>query len=221
MIRVLLVDDHPLVRDGIRLRLENLSYADGLQVVGEAANGTQAIEMARVSNPDVILMDISMPLMDGVTATKKILEAVPTAKVIIFSLVEEPRTIQEAMAAGAWGFVNKSVSSVELVEALKTVHQGGRYFCSVTSQVLARALVHQDMTGQDAVGKDLSVREAEVLKFIVSGMRNKEIAAKLAVSVRTVETHRFKIMKKIGVQTAAGLTRYAISKGMVKSMDLQ
>lgn len=213
MIRVLLVDDHPLVLDGINACL---SSEASIEVVGQANNGLEALELAEALAPDVVLMDVSMPVMNGLEATKEMKLRFPQYRVLILSMHENREYILQLIQSGAAGYVLKDVSSEELVKAIEVVHQGGTYFSAKASDALvkqfenpAKALTHDDKR------QSLTKREEGVLKLLAEGCSNKEIARELDISVRTVETHRQNIKQKLNIQTAAGLAKYAIENNIV------
>jgi len=213
-IRTVLVDDHPLVLDGIRARLE---HEPGIQVVGEACNGEQALRRAQELKPDVMLMDVSMPVMNGFDATARLRELEPEVRVLILSMHDNREYILKLIRSGASGYILKDVSSEEMVKAIETVHQGGTYFSSGASQTLFNQLDAAPVSKPAAgVGEVLSPRELTVLKWLAEGYNNKEIARELGISVRTVETHRQNIKSKLNIQTAAGLVRYAIEQNLVQ-----
>ncbi|WP_236590937.1 response regulator [Neptunomonas japonica] len=213
MIRVLLVDDHPLVLDGINACL---SSQEGIEVVGQANNGLEALELAEALIPDVVLMDVSMPVMNGLEATKELKIRFPDFRVLILSMHENREYILQLIQSGAAGYVLKDVSSEELVKAIEVVHQGGTYFSSRASETLVK---HFDSGRRHAVIDDsrpnLTKREETVLKLLAEGGSNKDIARQLDISVRTVETHRQNIKQKLNIQTAAGLAKYAIENEIV------
>jgi len=202
-IKVFLVDDHPLVLDGIRARLDG---EPNITVVGQANNGKQALEKAREIKPDVVLMDISMPVMGGMEATRCLKAELPDSRVLILSMHDDQEYIVKLMQAGAYGYVLKDVSSAELIKAIEAVYQGSSYFSAGASRSLFNKLENISVEQENGLSK----REGAVLKLIAEGQCNKDIARTLNISVRTVETHRLNIKKKLDIRTAAGLTRYAI-----------
>ncbi|MBS97653.1 MAG: DNA-binding response regulator [Oceanospirillaceae bacterium] len=210
-IKVLLVDDHPLVLDGIRARLED---EGGIDVVGDACNGQDALEKAQSLSPDVVLMDVSMPVMNGFDATRKLRECCPQVRVLILSMHDNREYILQLIQSGAAGYILKDVSSEEMVKAIETVNQGGTYFSSGASQTLFARFDEPAASAQDS--GVLTRRELTVLKLLAEGRNNKEIARELDISVRTVETHRQNIKSKLNIQTAAGLVRYAIEHNLVQ-----
>ncbi|MCP4598258.1 response regulator transcription factor [Neptuniibacter sp.] len=211
-IRVLLVDDHPLVLDGISARLEG---EESLEVVGMANDGKQALEKAQELKPDVVLMDISMPVMNGFEAAERFREEQPEVKVLILSMHDDREYIVKLIKCGAAGYVLKDVSSSELISAIETVNRGGTYFSSGASQSLFSEFDQQQAVKEEPLREALTGREKDVLKLLAEGNSNKEVARVLNISVRTVETHRQNIKSKLDIHTAAGLARYAIENQIV------
>lgn len=212
-IKVLLVDDHPLVLDGISARLEG---EPSLEVVGMANDGKQALEQAEKLNPDVVLMDISMPVMTGFEATEHFRQQQPDVKVLILSMHDDREYILKLIKCGASGYVLKDVSSAELITAIETVYRGGTYFSSGASQVLFSELGKETPAITPSEDEPLTNREKDVLKLLAEGNSNKEVARELDISVRTVETHRQNIKAKLDIHTAAGLARYAIEHQIIE-----
>ncbi|MBT3146511.1 response regulator transcription factor [Neptunomonas phycophila] len=210
MIRVLLVDDHPLVLEGINACLSNVA---GIEVVGQANNGLEALELAEALTPDVVLMDVTMPVMNGLEATRELKRRFPDYRVLILSMHENREYILQLIQSGAAGYVLKDVPSEELVTAIEIVNQGGTYFSSKASETLMKQFEHGRHT--DIQRQELTKREKTVLKHLAEGDSNKEIARRLDISVRTVETHRQNIKQKLNIQTAAGLAKYAIENNMI------
>ena len=210
-IRVVLVDDHPLVQEGIIARLEN---EDSLEVVGAANDGRQALALIAETKPDVVLMDISMPVMTGFEATERLRAEQPDVRVLILSMHENREYILKLIQCGAAGYVLKDVSSGELVTAIQTVHRGGTYFSAGASQSLF-GQGDGAMSASSGEAEMLTGREQEVLKLLAEGASNKEVARELDISVRTAETHRQNIKNKLKIQTSAGLVRYAIDNKLI------
>lgn len=210
-IRVLLVDDHPLVLDGIMARLETVA---SITVVGQAHNGREALQRAEQLTPDVVLMDVSMPVMNGLEALAEFRLRFPGIQVLMLSMHENREYILQVMQAGARGYILKDVSAQELVSAVEAVAIGNSYLSQSASQALfgSAAAPAADTLTSTAV---LTPREVVVLKLLAAGNSNKVIANGLNISVRTVETHRQNIKNKLDIHTAAGLARYAIEQGLV------
>lgn len=202
-ITVLLVDDHSLVRRGFRRILEDDPY---IRVVGEASNGVEAIEMTEKLHPRVVVMDLSMPELDGVQATKEIVKHVPGTVVLVLSMHADDNYVRNALDAGARGYLLKNAIDVDLVGAVKTVAEGRRY--------LASGLKYPSTDSDDELDK-LTAREKQVLQLIAQGKSNKEIAALLDLSVNTVSVHRANLMEKMNIHRTAELVLFAIRKGLV------
>lgn len=205
-IRVLLVDDHMLVLDGLQARLE---LEDNIDIIATASNGLEALEKSAVTQPDLVLMDVSMPVLNGLEATKRFKSEQPHVKVLMLSMHNDKEYILSLIQSGANGYVLKDVSSEELVQAISTVHQGGTYFSSGASEALFST------TAAPKQCDELSKREIAVLKEVAIGLSNKEIASALSISVRTVETHRQNIKNKLDIHSSAGLVKYAIEHGLI------
>ncbi|MEQ5776368.1 response regulator transcription factor [Thalassospira sp. NFXS8] len=204
-IRILLCDDHALVMDGIRSRLECYAH---IAIVGEACNGQQALDLAGELKPDIALMDISMPVMNGLEAAEKFRETLPDIKVIMLSMHENPEYLRTAKQAGVRGFILKDVSSNDMVRALEAIASGGEAY----SPSFDKIDITEDSSDD---GMPLTTRERTVLRLLARGASNKHVARELDISVRTVETHRRNIKRKLGIDSSAGLVRYAIEKGLV------
>lgn len=211
--RVLLVDDHKIIRDVIR---DHLEKSTGHEVVGEAGDGLTAVKMARRLKPDVVVMDIGMPDLNGVEATRQVLAACPGTRVIALSMHTDPAIIRRMLKAGASGYLVKDCAVDELAEALEHVLAGNAYLSQVVTNVVVGDYVERvtDGSGVEA----LSGREREVLQMLAEGNGTKEIALRLHVSTKTVETHRQHLMKKLKIDNVPDLTRYAIREGLT-SLD--
>lgn len=209
-IKVLLVDDHPVVRKGLHSCLAN---RDNLKIVGEASNGTEALQKVKELDPDVVLMDINMPGMDGLEVTETLRKDSPRTRVLVLSVHDTREYVMRIVKAGARGYVLKDTPPEELVQAIETVNAGEAYF----SPSVARIALNQYVAESDSNSPltRLSEREREVLVQIAEGKSNKEIASHLNIGVRTVETHRERIMRKLDIHSVAGLTKFAIANGMV------
>ena len=212
-IRVLIADDHAVVRAGLRLLLD---AADEIEVVGEAGSGEEAVRLARSLNPDVLLMDVVMPGMSGIEATRPALEAAPGAKVLVLSMQDDPHYVREAFEAGASGYVLKEAADTEVVQAVREVASGNRY---VHPTLGARLIAAEAEARRKADSDPLSDREREVLRLLALGHTNQEIAKMLYISVRTAETHRSHIMTKLRLSTRAELVRHAILEGLLEESE--
>ncbi|OIQ26586.1 response regulator transcription factor [uncultured Vibrio sp.] len=208
LISVVIVDDHQVVLDGFLARLE---LENGISVVGTASNGLEAIESVRELKPDVILMDVSMPLMNGIEATRLIREENPDAKVLMLTMHDHREYIMKVMQAGAVGYMLKEITAEKMVQAIKTVNQGSTYFCETTTQTL----FSQDVVPSNTNVSPLSRREEAVLKLVAQGNSSKKIASLLSISSRTVETHRQNIKHKLGLHSTVELAKYAYDKGIL------
>lgn len=209
-VRVLLVDDHPIVRKGIG---SCLSRHHNIEVIGEASDGREGLAKARELRPDVMLMDIDMPHMSGLSVSEILRKELPQIRVIILSMHRQPEYVLRILQSGAQGYVLKDAPPEELVSAINMVSTGEAYFSPDIARVALNQFVQGNGEGPDPM--DLTQREREVLVHIAEGCSNKEIATNLGVGVRTVETHRERIMRKLNIHSIAGLTRFAIAKGMV------
>lgn len=213
-IRVLLVDDHPFVREGIK---SHLATEKGFEVLGEAGNGEEALREAVRLRPDLVLMDISMPGMTGLEAILRLRKRLPRAQVLVLTMHDDREYIVQAFKLGARGFVRKDSSPEDLVRALRTVHAGEMFFGPGVSNVLVEELTHNGSASTNAeFVSALSNRERQILRLVAEGQSNKDMARHLSVSVRTVETHREHIMRKLNIHTVAGLTKFAIANGIVR-----
>lgn len=208
-IKLLLVDDHPVVRKGIN---SCLARHEHLQIVGEASDGVEALKKARELMPDIVLMDIDMPEKDGLEVTELLRKELPKIKVLILSMHSNTEYVMRIIQSGASGYILKESPTEELVRAIDIVNTGEAFF----SPEVARAALNKYVRGGTAdPAAQLTNREREVLVQIAEGLSNKEIANKLGVGVRTVETHRERIMRKLNIHSVAGLTKFAISKGLI------
>jgi len=215
-ITVLLAEDHTIVREGFRKMLE---LESDLQVVGEAQDGRQAVALVKKLRPAVVLMDIAMPRLNGLEATRQVLKIAPTTKVLILSAHSDDAYVQNATESGAVGFLLKQTSAHVVCEAIREVQKGKTFY----GPMIARRLHQLDGKSTERAGRRqprnarLTSREMEVLQLIAEGKANKETAAELGISIKTVEKHREKVMSKLDVHDTAGLTRYAISAGIIES----
>lgn len=215
-ITVLLAEDHTIVREGFRKMLE---LEGDFEIVGEAQDGRAAVALTKKLHPDVVLMDIAMPLLNGLEATRQILKMLPDAKVLMLSAHSDDAYVTNAAGSGARGFLLKQTSAHEVCRAIREVHQGKTFFSPVISKRQGRLKLPSDGRAGMFKGKavELTSREMEVLQLIVEGKANKETAAELGISIKTVEKHREHLMEKLDIHDIAGLTRYAISAGIIES----
>ena len=213
-IAVLLVDDHTVVRQGLRALLE--SEGD-ITVVGEAENGRQAVLLARKTLPDVVVMDVAMPVLNGIEATRQISKTMPSAKVLGLTSYGDDDYVAQLMQAGASGFLIKQTAAEDLLKAIREVKQGKVFFSPTIAKRLGEQKREALASGEPAAGTcELTSRESEVLQLIAEGFANKQVAAELSISIKTVEKHRQRVMNKLNIHDVAGLTRHAISKGWVE-----
>ncbi len=213
-IQVLLVEDHNIVREGFR---NMLNMESDIEVVGEADNGRQALKLCQDLVPDVILMDISMPRLNGLEAARQILKATPKVKILFLSAHNDDAYVHDAIEAGAVGFLLKQSSGDEVCRAIRNVMKGGTFFTASISRRLDRLQAASDQPNTaTSQPKNLTPREREVLQLIAEGKANKETASELGISIKTVEKHREHLMQKLDIHDTAGLTRYAITTGVIE-----
>lgn len=212
---VLLVDDHKIMRDGIKAILR---HTEEFRVVGESEDGTDAVHYCRHSKPDIILMDIGLPGLNGVETTQEILRHSPEARIIILSMYDDEHSVVSAIRAGARAFVLKKASDSDLIDALRTVAKGGSYLSPQVSDKLLNRIQRGDLEAKsaDAVLDGLSPRELQVLRLVAEGKTSKEIAVMLDLGLQTVRSYRKTMMKKLGVNNAPMLTKLAISAGITQ-----
>lgn len=212
-IRVLVADDHAIVRAGVRLLLESQS---DMEVVGEAVDGRQAVEMVRELKPDLVLMDVAMPGMNGLEATQRIKESFPRVQVLALTMHEDERYFFQILQLGASGYVVKGASPADLLAAVRAVAQGQAYlYPSVAKQLLDDYLKRVEAGEEQDSYDGLSEREREVLRLIAEGKTSRSIADELVLSVNTVERHRANIMGKLSLHSRTDLIKYAIRKGLI------
>lgn len=211
--RILIADDHVLVRRGVRA---TLSDDERWSVVGEAENGQQAVELAATLHPDLVVLDVTMPLMNGVDAARAMLAADPGLKVLVLTVHDGEQLVRDLLEAGVKGYLLKSDAGDELVAAVASLLAGRTHFTTRIAQiVLAGFLRERRATGEEAVAAALSPQERRVLQLLAEGHHNRDIAERLGISVKTAETHRAHIMRKMGFTSLSDLVRYAIRNGMV------
>jgi DNA-binding NarL/FixJ family response regulator len=209
---IVLVDDHKLVRDGVRTILER---GGDFTVIGEAENGADAVQLCRKSQPDLVLMDIGLPGMNGIEVTTELLRHCPAVKVIILSMYDDENSVVSAIRSGARAFVLKKASSGELIDAIRTVARGGSYLSSQVSDRLLARIQRGDLETHDRSPlESLSPRELQVLRLVAEGKTSKDIAVLLDLGLQTVRSYRKTMMKKLGVNNVAGLTQLALAAGI-------
>ncbi len=219
-IKVLIADDHTLIRAGIRELLQNIN---GIQVVGEASNGREALEKIREVSPDIVLLDIAMSELNGLEVAERVNKEFPVVSVIILSMYANEEYVLQALKVGANGYLLKDSAPNELEIAIRAVTRGETYLSPSISKTLVSDYLkritetHVEERGTDNVFVKLTSRQREILQLIAEGNSTKEIAVKLNVSVKTVETHRMKIMERLGIHDIPGLVRYAIRNGIISS----
>lgn len=207
-LRILLADDHVMVRQGLKALLEREKF----DIAGEASDGREAVQLAESLRPDLILLDLAMPLLNGMDATREILKSNPGAKVILLTMHAEDSYVLEALRAGAVGYVVKTRASGELLQAIREVQRGHFYLSPGVSRVVISAFLAKNELPSDP----LTARERQVLQLIAEGKTTKEAAGVLDISVKTAESHRTRIMHKLNIHETAGLVRYAIRLGLTQ-----
>ena len=205
-IRLLLAEDHVMVRQGLRALLEQA----GMVVIGEASDGPEALRLARAHQPEVAILDIAMPLLNGLETARRLREAVPQTKTIVLTMHTEEPYVLEALQAGVVGYVLKTQAAVDIVQAIQTALQGAIYL----SPRVTNAVVQAYLAGVTLSSDPLTSREREVVQRIAEGQTTKEIAAHLGLSIKTVESHRINLMRKLDIHETATLVRYAIRRGL-------
>lgn len=215
-IRVLLAEDHTIVRKGL---ISLLKDEMGIEVIGEAENGREAINKVEELMPDIVVMDISMPLLNGLDATRQIKKRFPDVIVLILTMHIDDAYIFEVMQAGASGYIIKKAVPTELVSAIQAVYQGDIYLSPKVSKKVIQEYLKQVDSGKENIEPKLTDREREVVQLIAEGNSNRKIGESLFISVKTVESHRAKIMEKHNLHSTADITRYAIRKGIVSSYN--
>jgi two-component system response regulator NreC len=214
-IRVLVADDHAVMRAGLRMLLD--AQLD-MAVVAEAGNGRDAVAQVKASRPDVVLLDLSMPGLGGIAAVELLRKEAPQAQVLILTMHEDPEYLRQALEAGASGYLVKSAADTELLAAIRAIRRGEKYvYSSLTGALLDMALEKRQKQGEQRGVADLSKREIEVLRLLALGHTNKQIADRLFLSVKTIETYRARIIEKLQLPTRAELVEYAIKHGLLSA----
>lgn len=220
MLRILIADDHEIARRGIRALLES---HPGWQVCGEAKDGRETVELARTLNPDLVLLDIAMPNLNGLEATRHILAASPNTAVLILTMHDSDQVVREVLRAGARGFLLKSDAGRDLVAAVEALQRQSTFFTTKVSQMVLDGFLHRDNRTDNRTASEqpidggnlLTAREREVIQLLAEGRTSKEVAVALNLSVKTAETHRTNLMRKLGLHSVADLTLYAVRNGIV------
>lgn len=210
-ITILIADDHQLLREGLQVLLDN---EDGLEVVGTAGDGREALKLARRLQPDIVIMDIGMPDMNGVTATQRILADYPHVRVLALSAHADEASVRKMLDAGAYGYLLKNCAHEEVVRAIMALSNKQRYLSPAVTETVLDAYRDRDAFGAAGQGARLSSREREVLQLVAEGKTSNQIAQTLFLSVKTIESHRKHIMEKLGLRTVAELTKYAVRAGL-------
>ena len=215
-INIVLADDHVLVRNGIKAMLESDA---NIQVVGEAGSGAEALEVARQLHPDILVLDIRMPGMTGLEAAGRLEDVAPDTKAVILSMHDSEDYVLQALDAGAYGYLLKDTDKNEFIRALKQIKAGNKYFSGAVSNVLANRLLNarpeKSMASSAEDPYHLTRKEKEILRLVIDGKQNKQIADSLGKSVRTIETHRFNIMKKLGVNNAIDMVNKVVKENLI------
>lgn len=210
-ISVLLADDHVIMRQGLRVLLDK---QPGMKVVGEAKEGAEAIRLTKELSPDVVVMDVNMPDVDGITATEKIGEISPRAKVVALSMSPSKKFVTEMLKAGACGYVLKEYAITELVSAIDAIMKGQVYLCAKTTSLVVEDFVHGSAGVEQYSDSRLTKRQEDILRRLAEGQASKQIAFEMSLSVKTVDAIRRKIMKKLGMDNLAQLVKYAVREGL-------
>ena len=215
MINILLADDHDIVRRGLR---DMLNAHEGWQVCGEAGNGREVVDLARNLKPDVVVLDLYMPELNGLEATRQIHHELPRTEVLIFTMHETEQLVREVLAAGARGYVLKSDAGRHLVSAVEALSHHKPFFTAKVSQTLLDAYLKSPKTDEEGqLVRTLTPREREIVQMLAEGKSNKEVASRLSISVKTVETHRATVMRKLEINSIVELVHYAIRNGLVEA----
>ncbi len=214
-IKVLVADDHTILRDGI---CALLALAEDMEVVGEASNGSEALEMVEKVNPDVVLMDIAMPIMNGLEATLRLHKEFPRTRVLVLTQYDDREYVLPAIQAGASGFISKIAASSELISGIRSVYRGDSFLSPSVAKFLVQEYQHEgSLEDRYDPYQQLTDREREILKLIAEGYTTRQIAEMLVVSMKTVEGHRSNLMAKLDIHDRIGLVKYALRKGIITS----
>jgi two-component system response regulator NreC len=212
-ISVVLADDHVIMRQGLRVLLDK---QEGMKVIGEAKDGAVAIDLARELSPDVVVMDVNMPDVDGILATQRIAKVAPKAKVVALSMSPNKKLVTEMLKAGACGYVLKEYAITELVTAIKAIMEGEIYLCAKTTSLVVEDFVQGNIANNEGDEAKLTERQKDILSKLAEGQASKQIAYEMSLSVKTVDALRRKILKKLGMDNLAQLVKYAVREGLTK-----
>jgi DNA-binding NarL/FixJ family response regulator len=212
-IKLLVADDHTIIRNGICALLKN---EPDFQIVGEAKTGREAVRMSIELSPDILIMDLAMPLLNGMEATRQVVHECPDIKIIVLSAYQDDAHMEASIAAGAAGYLLKASAAADIVQAVKEVHKGNAYFSPLVAERLFAKSVSRVGVANSAPATSLTIREAEVLQLIAEGFINKQIADELNISIKTVEKHRQSLMGKLNIHCTADLTRHAARAGVIE-----
>ncbi len=210
-IKIILCDDHRIIRDGLRSLLET---QPDMAIVGEGINGFEACKLARSFSPDIVILDVAMPDLNGIAAARRLREETPKSRILALSMHSDRHFVTSMLQAGAAGYLLKDCAFTELIDAIRTIHNGGLYISPKIAGDVLQAFSRRTRTTRKPSKVELSERESEILQLIAEGKSTKNAADQLHLSVKTIETHRLNIMRKIGVRSVAGLTKYAIREGL-------
>jgi DNA-binding NarL/FixJ family response regulator len=210
-IRIIIADDHEIMREGLRAMIEK---QPDMEIVAEAENGRTAVKLAREQKPDVFIMDVSMPDLNGIEATRQIVAEVPKVKVLALSMHSDSQFVSEMLTAGVSGYLLKDCAFEELTRAIYAVYKNQSYLSPSIAHMVIKDYVQQQSTDEASASSILTAKEREVLQLIAEGRTTKQIASSLHVSVKTIETHRKKIMEKLNIHSVAELTKFAIRQGL-------
>ena len=210
-IKIVICDDHRIIRDGLRSLLET---RPDMTIVGEGINGFEACKLARKFSPNIIILDVAMPDLNGIAAARRLREEAPKSKILALSMHSDRHFVTSMLQAGAAGYLLKDCAFDELIDAIRAIHNGGLYVSPKIAGDVLQAFSSRTRTTQKPGKVELSERESEILQLIAEGKSTKNAADQLHLSIKTIETHRLNIMRKIGVRSVAGLTKYAIREGL-------
>ena len=212
-IKIVLVDDHQMFRDGVK---SVLSDEENIELIGEVGNGNDLYELLKIDSPDLIITDISMPDISGIEITKYVTENYPEIKILILSMHSNVEFITKSLGAGANGYLPKDTSMNELLEAINTIYKGENYFNKDISDTILKSIINKSKSAKEnSKNESLTKREMEIVSLVVEGLTNKEIADKLFISVRTVDSHKNNIMQKLNLKSSVELVKYAIKNKLV------